>query len=329
VSPISAPQPLSRRERYAALLEASLAADSLALAPHWIYEQDRIAQTFGRVTGLLEPLPDGYHAGKTRGAQTHYGDQVLVLMDSLEACGGNFVMEDFARRWREFWAASPAYRDHATKETLEHLDAGQGLTQAGSGSIELGGPGRIAPLLVALRGEDTPLVIGAVRAQTALTHASPLALDTAEFIARAVFLLLQGMSIPGALRTTADLHFKALPAAAYLRRAEAAGGSSTAEVVEELGQSCPLDKALPAVFAILLRHGDDLETALIENVMAGGDSAARGLVLGMMLGAAHGQRAIPPRWIEGLHARPQIASFLETVGIGEAVTVPLPDGGHR
>jgi hypothetical protein len=48
-----------------------------------------------------------------------------------------------------------------------------------------------------------------------------------------------------------------------------------------------------------------------------------------MLGAAHGQRAIPPRWIDGLQARPQIASFLETVGIGESFTVPLPDVGRR
>ena len=319
-------QPLSLRERYAGLLEASLVADALALGPHWIYEQDEIVAKFGRIADLQAPAAaEGYHVGKGRGDQTHYGDQVLVLMESLEACGGNFVMEDFARRWREFWNSSRAYRDHATKETLEHLEAGQGLTQAGSGSIELGGPGRIAPLLVALREEDTPLVIGAVRAQTALTHASPLALDAAEFITRVVFLLLRGISIPSALRTTANLPFKALPAADYLRQAEAVADLPAGEAVEELGQSCPLDKALPATMAILLRHGDHLETALVENVMAGGDSAARGLVLGVMLGAAHGQRAIPARWIEALQARARVVSFLETIGIGESLTVRLPD----
>jgi ADP-ribosylglycohydrolase len=320
-----APSPLSARERYAGLLEASLVADSLALAPHWIYDQAELEEKFGQVTDLLAPPPDGYHAGKARGAQTHYGDQELVLMESLEACGGNFVMEDFARRWREFWSESRAYRDHATKETLAHLEAGQGLTHAGSASIELGGPGRIAPLLLALREEDTPLVIGAVRAQTALTHASPLALDTSEFIARVVFLLMRGVSIPSALRTTANLPYKALPASDYLHRAEAVANLTTSEAVLELGQSCPLDKALPAVFAILLRHGDSLETALTENVMAGGDSAARGLVLGILLGAAHGQRAIPLRWLEALEARTRIGSFLRTVGIGEALTGRLPD----
>jgi ADP-ribosylglycohydrolase len=77
-----------------------------------------------------------------------------------------------------------------------------------------------------------------------------------------------------------------------------------------------LEPALSSIFVILLQHGDDLETALIENVMAGGDSAARGLVLGMLLGAAHGRRAIPARWLESLDARPKAESFLKTVGLG-------------
>jgi len=306
---------LSLRERYVGLLEAALVADSLALAPHWIYGQDEIRQKFGRIAELLEPLPGSYHAGKPRGAQTHYGDQILVLMESLEACGGNFVMEDFARRWREFWRTSTAYCDHATRETIVHLDAGRGLTHAGSSSTELGGPDRIAPLLLALRSEEVPLVIGAVRAQTALTHASPLALDTAEFLARTIFLLLRGVSIPSALRSTADLSYKSLPVAEYLRRAESVAQLSTPDAVESLGQSCPIEKGLPSVFAILLRHGDNLEEALVENVMAGGNSATRGIALGMILGAAHGLRAVPARWSEGLQARKEIASFLGTVGL--------------
>ena len=310
---------LSLRERYTGLLEAALVADSLALAPHWIYDQDEIEREFGRVTELVQPRPGSYHAGKPRGAQTHYGDQILVLMESLEACGGNFVMEDFARRWREFWRTSTAYCDHATRETIAHLDAGQGLTHAGSNSTELGGPDRIAPLLIALRSEDVPLMIGAVRAQTAFTHASPLALDCAEFVTRTIFLLLRGVSIPTALRTTADLSFKALPAAEYLRRAEAAAKLPTPEAVESLGLSCPLEKALPSVFAILLRHGDNLEESLVENVMAGGDSAARGVALGMMLGAAHGRRAVPKRWSDVLQARQRLESFLATVGLGDRI----------
>lgn len=307
---------LSVRERYAGLLYGSLAADSLALGAHWVYDQPEIESRWGRITDLQAPHEESYHPGKRHGAQTHYGDQTLVLMESLDACGGNFVMEDFARRWRRFWNESNAYRDHATKETLAHLLAGRGLTQAGSDSRDLGGAARIAPLLVALRNEEQPTIIAAVRAQTALTHPAAEVVDAAEFIARAVFLLMRGVSIPSAVRMTAAVSYKALAAEHYLQKAEAVHDLSTTEAIEELGQSCPLEKSFPSVMAVLLRHGDNPEMALIENVMAGGDSAARGLVLGIILGAGHGHRAIPERWIEPLQARHAMETFLKTVGLG-------------
>jgi ADP-ribosylglycohydrolase len=313
---LSVESPPSMRERYAGLLQGALAADALALAPHWIYDQEELARTFGRVTELQTPPAESYHVGKGLGAQTHYGDQTLVLMESLDACGGNFVVDDFARRWRAFWDNSKSYRDKATKQTLVHFAEDRGLTKVGSDSVELGGAARIAPLLLALRNEDQPTIIGAVRAQTALTHATPQVTDAAEFITRAVFLLMQGVSIGSALPMAATHAYRVLPAEIYLRQAHEVLSLPTAAAITELGQSCPTAKALPAVFTILLQHGHDPETALIENVMAGGDSAARGLVLGMLLGAAHGRRAIPQRWVESLQARPQIEAFLETVGLG-------------
>jgi ADP-ribosylglycohydrolase len=310
------PAPPSLRERYAGMLYGALAGDSLALAAHWIYDQAEITRRFGRVTELLAAPQESYHPGKERGALTHYGDQMLILLESIEATGGNFVMEDFARRWRQFWNDSPSYRDHATKETLAHLMEGLGLTRAGSDSTELGGAARIAPILAALRNEDQPTILAAVRAQTALTHAAPITVDTAEFLARTVFILMRGVSVPSALHMAVALPFRALPAERYLRQAEETLHLSTAEAVVELGQSCPTEKALPAVFAILLRHNSNFKTALIENVMAGGDSAARGLVLGTILGAAGGRHAIPERWIEPLRARPQVESFLQLIGLG-------------
>jgi len=313
---IAVPAPPSVRERYAGLLFGAFVGDSLALGPHWVYDQSEIGRRYDRITSLLAPPPNGYHPGKESGDKTHYGDQMLLLLESLRATCGNFVMDDFAKRWRLFWTDSPSYRDHATKETLAHLAEGRGLTRAGSDSTELGGPARIAPLLAALREEDQPTILAAARAQTSLTHASPIAVDTAEFIARTVFILMRGVSVPSALHMAVALPYRILPAESYLRQAEETGHLSTSEAILELGQSCPTEKALPAVFALLLRHHDDFETALVENVMAGGDSAARGLMLGTILGAADGRHAIPSRWIESLRARPQIESFLDLVGLG-------------
>jgi ADP-ribosylglycohydrolase len=160
------------------------------------------------------------------------------------------------------------------------------------------------------------VIVAAVRAQTALTHGTPVVIDAAEFITRTVFLLMRGVSIPSALQAAAGFPYKALPAEKYLKRAGEMRQRPTLEAVEELGQSCAIEKALPSAMAILLRHGDSLETALTENVMAGGDSAARGMLLGTLLGAAHGRRAIPERWSEALQARSKVETFLESVGLG-------------
>ncbi|HSO10397.1 MAG TPA: ADP-ribosylglycohydrolase family protein, partial [Desulfoprunum sp.] len=71
--------------------------------------------------------------------------------------------------------------------------------------------------------------------------------------------------------------------------------------------------ALPAAVHLILRYETDLRQALIENVMAGGDSAARGLVVGMILGAAGGPAAIPPEWLADLAALPQIQNCLSRI----------------
>ena len=47
--------------------------------------------------------------------------------------------------------------------------------------------------------------------------------------------------------------------------------------------------------------------------MAGGDSAARGLITGAMLGAYHGIGAIPKRWIKDLKAHDRIVSLLDKI----------------
>ena len=80
--------------------------------------------------------------------------------------------------------------------------------------------------------------------------------------------------------------------------------------IGQLGRACSLSQALPAVIYLALKHGDDIETAFIENAMAGGDNCARALALGLLLGAAHGIEAIPARWRAGLRAASQLDVFL-------------------
>lgn len=304
------PQP----SRLATMLEASLVADALALPAHWVYEPAAIERSFGRVTEVVAPPATSYHASRPAGAHTHYGDQALTLMESL-APGKGFDAQVFAAKWRGMWADYPGYRDGATKTTLANLEAGMAAHEAGSTSSDLSGATRIAPMLVALADAPDEAVIEAVHAQTAMTHRDVEVSDAAAFLVRATRAVLGGASVPDAIAAAAQATYYALPVAQHLEAARAAlKTGSVTEAVQALGPACGVSGAFPAMLAIALAHPDDLEAALIANVMAGGDSAARGLGLGMLLGAAQGAE-VPARWRTAWLARPRVEAFLKAHGI--------------
>ena len=67
-----------------------------------------------------------------------------------------------------------------------------------------------------------------------------------------------------------------------------------------LSTACYVEDSVPAVIYLALKYHDDPEKALIVNTNLGGDNAARGAVLGALLGAAHGVEKFPDRWVQGL-----------------------------
>lgn len=95
-----------------------------------------------------------------------------------------------------------------------------------------------------------------------------------------------------------------------LRVALDSAGRDSRKTVKEFGLGCGISAALPGVIHLALTYPDDLAGALIENVMAGGDSAARGLALGMLLGAANGLAAVPPDWLRSMRAYNEVVELL-------------------
>lgn len=267
-------------------LRWSLHGDAIALGPHWIYEPEDIARRFGKITEPTDPPSDLYHAGKKKGDQTHYGDQTLCLLHSIRDNGGKFDPAHFAVRWRAMWDGYGDYFDKATKQTLAALDEGVPWEKAGSDSTELGGAARLGALLTSDAVENEESLVAASRAQTGITHRSEISLATAEFLARAVYRRLHGMPLGEAL-DSATANSQGADFAGWLAQAGnlAESGASGAEIVAQTGASCGIPQALPATMALALRHGKGTPlAALCENAAAGGDSAARGLVLGLLLG---------------------------------------------
>lgn len=305
------------KERTEAMLMASFAADSLALGAHWIYDTDKIVKTFGRVETLLKPPQNSYHSGKDKGEFTHYGDQTFVLLESVVANKG-FDLRDFAERWQNLFSSYKGYFDEATKSTLSNFSSGKSPEESGSSSTDLAGAARIAPLVLCYRDQLETLVEMS-RTQTRMTHNHPEVLESAAFFAETTWKVLHGSSPVAAMKEVAQKAFDKVPIAEWVGKALESTTEETRSVIGRFGQSCHTEDAFPSVVHLIARYENDLRNALIENVMAGGDSAARGMIVGMVLGAYLGLENIPRQWMTGLKNYLEIKTLSDKVQVKDGV----------
>jgi len=292
-----------------AMVLASFVADALSLGVHWIYNTRVIDKKWGRVQNYIKPERPTYHPTKDLGEFTHYGDQTLVLLRSLAKNQG-FDLGRFAADWRDFFQSYDGYFDTATKETLENFAAGKSPSEAGSGSDDLAGAARIAPLGCFYR-HDSAAFISAARAQTALTHNNRQVVESADFFARLTTRVLAGERPTAAIGQVLNEAYDRQPYVDWVNRGLESVETDTRQALLDFGQMCEVEVAFPGVIHLVARYEDNLPLGLIENAMAGGDSAGRGLLLGMVLGAHLGIEDLPERWLTELKHRQEIVDLLD------------------
>ncbi len=289
------------------MIFGSFVGDALALGPHWVYNTNVIDKKFGRVQQYFDPLVS-YHAGKKKGDFTHYGDQMLLLLESL-ASGSGFDQRAFAKAWQSFFNDYDGYQDKATLTTLQKMTEGNNILESGSSSDDLGGAARIAPIVYRY-ANDMESAIQAARQQTALTHNNPSVLDSAAFFVRLTLRALAGEKPSEAIPPLLKKQFQNTDIADAVSLGLASQDKDTRTIIAEFGQMCSVEAALPGTIHLISKYENDFEKALVENVMAGGDSAARGMLVGMVLGAHHGFDALPNDWLDTLNARDKINKYL-------------------
>ena len=300
-----------------AMVFASFAGDALALGAHWIYDTGVIKNDFGRVENFVAPLSGSYHPTKTKGDFTHYGDQTLLLLRCIAEIGG-FDIHRFFFAWRSFFDRYDGYRDKATRSSLQVFSSGRSPVDGGSTSDDLAGAVRIAPLVYLYR--DNPAALdSAAASQTKMTHNDPSTVLCSRFLAAAAARILHGSPPVDALRAEANGSFAGTKVQEWVEAGIASRDTETVEAISRFGQTCHTSEAFPGVVHLVARHGENPEEALVQSVMAGGDSAARNLGAGMLLGAWSGGEAIPSRWVEELNAGEEIFSLLARLDAGVSV----------
>ena len=113
---------------------------------------------------------------------------------------------------------------------------------------------------------------------------------------------------PAQVRAVDDARELAGPVERALSLARA--GPATPEAVESLGEGWIAEEAL-AISVYCALAAPDLESALLLAVNHGGDSDSTGSITGNLLGAIHGERAIPRRWLDALELREEIERMAE------------------
>jgi ADP-ribosylglycohydrolase len=294
-----------------AMVLASFAADALSLGVHWIYNTNEIDKKWGRVENYFKPERPTFHPTKDLGEFTHYGDQTLVLLKSVAENSG-FDPCKFAENWQQLFKSYEGYLDGATKTTIENIEAGKASTEAGSESDDFAGAARIAPLAYIYRNEPAKLFESA-RTQTILTHNNQEVIESADFFARVVFKVLDGEKPSTAIQQTLGEQFNREPYSKWVEDGIKSADKDTRQAMLDLGQMCEIQAAFPGVIHLITKYENNLKEGLVENIMAGGDSAGRGLTVGMVLGAHLGLDAIPSKWLSDLKAYQEITDRMDQI----------------
>lgn len=294
---------LSKTGRRNALWLGSIAGDAFVLGGHWIYDLDKLKSSFPDYSKPQNPLPDSFHKNKKLGDQTHYGDQARHLWQNLAANNGVYDPDGYREDWVRFMSSYDGYMDGASKESSAALKKD---LLFGSGSDELGGTARIAAIYYWLEESEQALV--SAIDQSRMTHDNRQATAITVLIAQALQILLDEPETGSQMSV-----FEALNKARVQMVANdeydmklindsfvAVNGQkdfSAEAIAKNFGQSCHAKHALPVLLAVL-KQTEDYREAMKLNVMIGGDSATRAMIIGALIGAKLGTEAILQEWID-------------------------------
>ncbi|MHC4959371.1 MAG: ADP-ribosylglycohydrolase family protein [Planctomycetota bacterium] len=323
----------------------ALVADAASLGLHWIYDPERVRAVGGDAPEFVEPDLANYrgttayfaHKGKRAGDPSHYGEQLSVLLRSLDRTGGVLDVADYERRFVESFGPGGTwvgYVDFATRETLRNIDRAERDALDTARAFDLGEFEGDRSLMEAAvmanvrwsgdklrtamekavrirRGDNPALAAAALRMAEAVRAAGTGVHGADDAQLPAVVKL---PALPGgadwdtAVRVTND-NDDAVRWAGHVMRllqtgdlaASAAGELLLEEALrfdgdaaEHFGRACPLHESIPLTFA-LLRDAPDFKAGVRSNILAGGDSCGRAILVGAVLGARHG---VPEDWIE-------------------------------
>jgi ADP-ribosylglycohydrolase len=308
--------------------------DALAMPVHWYYNRQALQNDYGWVTHYLgprNPHPDSilwrsrYVAPNSKGEILHdqapywgqrgihyhqflkAGENTLnvkicrLLIESINQNGG-YDMDAFLERYIAFMTTPGNHRDTYIEECHRYFFAnfasGTPPRKCGVQEKHIGGLVGIFPIVLYYYSRPEAARLAALK-HLALTHPGPKMVTSGSLVIDILLKVLKGIPLKTAILENLEAQNNPLLGHPFLKWIQE---PDDWVIGSRFSTACYVEDSVPAVIYLALKYHDDPEKALIVNTNLGGDNAARGAVLGALLGATHGIDKFPERWIKGLFA---------------------------
>lgn len=306
----------SRRDQLQGVLLGSAVGDALGL-PREGLSPRRALRLFGDrplrhhfLWGVGMTSDDAEHACLTA--------QAMLAAPADARRFGNSL----AWRLRGWLLAMPAAVGWATLRSITKLWLGFSPTRSGVFSAG-NGPAMRAPVIGACLADDPERLIQYVRVSTRMTHTDPKAEEGALVVALA--------AAHGVRKGPGNISYRELldEIETHVRQGELLRalqkirfhldqGSSTTEFARDMGYSQGVSgymlHTVPAALYCWLSHPDDVEKAIEEIILLGGDADSTGAIVGALVGATAGASAIPASWLDGIKDWPRSVTWMKRLG---------------
>lgn len=282
-------------------LTGALVADAAALGLHWLYDQEHLARVASSGSVLFRQ-PDanvyagvkGFFAqgGRVAGQLSHYGESAR-LVGQLYRSNRYSTAAHRASFLQSFGPCGTfcGYADRPTKALIGHMLSSTDDVKDPSGIDDDQMPG-LCPVAGAFAGQQS--VQAAIKAVQVISTNTQV-MDSTQIIYTCLESLLEGVALIDALALAAtsgsgDIHRQ-------LQDALSLTPYQPQEAAVQFGLACHVPQGMPVVWH-LLNHAESFETAVYDNVLCGGDSCGRAMILGAIAGVAFG---VPESLVERMH----------------------------
>lgn len=308
--------------------------DALAMPVHWYYNRHAMFKDYGHVTDYAtphNPHPDSilwrsrYTATNEKGEILHdqapywgqkgihyhqllkAGENTLnvkicrLLIESLNEIGA-YNSDDFLERYISFMTTAGNHRDTYVEEChrnfFSNYSKGVPPDRCGINEKHIGGVVGIIPVVAFYRNLPGDARNAAMK-HLSLTHPGSKMANAAMLVTELLLKLFNGVPLKRAISEQIDQQLNPLVGHPFKKLLD---DPDDWVVGRHFSAACYVEDSIPAVLYLALKYHDNPEKALIVNTNLGGDNAARGSVLGALMGATYGVDSFPHRWVEGLLA---------------------------